>query len=123
MNNKIVEFAQKLHDEVPGFIGFSICEIKSGKCVFTKSAVASFDIEYVTLCNVDFVRAKLNTIKSAEIKDQVKNIIVNLKNQFHIIDITNDNQFFFYLAVDNKEANLAIVLTKLAKCKQIISDK
>lgn len=117
MANKIKEFATQLQNEIPGFIAFSICEIKSGKCVFSMSSDPEYDIEYITLCNVDFVRAKLNTVRAAKIADSVKNIIVNLENQFHIIDITSDNEFFFYIAVSNKEANLAIVMARLASCK------
>lgn len=118
MNNKIVEYAKQLQNEIPGFIAFSITEIKSGKCVFNISASKNFDIEFISLCNVDFVKAKLNTIAAGELGDNLKNIIVNLEHQFHIIDVTKDNQFFFYVAVNNQEANLAIVLTKIIQMQK-----
>ena len=121
MKDKINTYVAQLQQDIPGFIGFSICEIQSGHCVYATSNNENFNIELITACNVDFIRAKFNTLNTGEIDDHVKNIIVNLEHQIHVIDITADNAFFFYLAVSNKSANLAIILSKLAQCKKILN--
>ena len=122
MLDKIKAFGETLVVEIPGFIGFSVCEIKSGKCIFSKSMDVKFDMELITRCNVDFVKAKLNTKAVAGISGPINNIIVNLESQFHIIDLTKDNEFFFYLIADSTISNLAIVTSKLAKCKKMMSE-
>ena len=119
-NNRVSEFADQLENDIPGFIAFSICQIKTGKVIYSRTATSDFDIEMMTSSNVDFVKAKLNGLYASKVKDEIKNIIVNLQHQIHIIDITPDHEFFFYMAVASKKVNLAIVLSKFAKCKVLM---
>ena len=121
-NNKVQAFSDQLKDDLPGFIAFSVCQIKTGKCVFSVSVSNDFDIDFVTRANVDFVRAKLNVVNITKINDTVKSIVVHLEHQYHVIEITPDNSFFFYLAVDRDKTNIAIVLAKLKKFKKIMSE-
>lgn len=122
MLEKIKTFSQTLETEIPGFIGFSVCEIKSGKCVFYKTIDANFDMELISKYNVDFVKAKLNSKSMVGITDHINTIIVNMETQFHIMDLTKDNEFFFYIIADNRKTNLAIVSAKLASCKKMMSE-
>lgn len=123
MLDKIKAFSNTLETEIPGFIGFSVCEIRTGKCVFCKTSDPGFDMELITKLNVDFVKAKLNAKIVAGIPDNINNIIVNMDTQFHIIDLTKDYEFFFYIITDSTKSNLAIVTNKLSKCKRMISEK
>lgn len=121
MDDKITQFANKIKADIPGYIGFSITEIKSGKRVYSNSIDKKFDIDAISSYNVDVVRAKLNAIDTLEKKDSIKNIIINLEHQIHVIDITKDKEFFFYIAVDAELANLGLILAVIKKCKKELS--
>ncbi|MDI9308724.1 MAG: hypothetical protein QM535_00810 [Limnohabitans sp.] len=123
MLEKIKTFSQTLEIEIPGFIGFSVSEIKTGKCIFSKSVEPSLDMELISKYNVDFVKAKLNSKTVAGIPGQINSIIVIMDTQFHLLDLTKDNEFFFYIIADSKKSNLAIITAKLASCKKMMSEK
>ena len=121
MSSKIKQFCESLQNEIPGFVGFAIGEVRTGKCVFSQVANDDFDMAYRTVCNVDFIRAKINALRNTGTNEQIENIIVNLETQFHVFDLTPDNQFFFYIVVNKNKTNLAIVIKKLAKCKDLMN--
>ncbi len=49
--------------------------------------------------------------------------MITLTNQIHIIDVSENNEYFIYLAVDSSKANLGMTKALLNKCKKEISGK
>ena len=46
-----------------------------------------------------------------------------MTNQIHIIDVSDNNEYFIYLAVDSTKANLGMTKALLNKYKKEISGK
>jgi len=53
----------------------------------------------------------------------VDNIMITLTSQIHIIDVSDNGEYFIYLAVDSTKANLGMTKSILNKYKKEIAEK
>ncbi|MGR3791675.1 hypothetical protein ACUXZJ_12470 [Flavobacterium sp. TN-1] len=123
MSDFLKQFGEDLKNNVPGFIAVAISEIKSGISYFTLSTNPSFDPELASAFNLEVVKAKLNAINALGLKETIEDILINLKSQIHIIDVSENNEYFIYLAVDSTKANLGMTKALLNKYKKEIKGK
>ena len=124
MSDFLNQFGEDLQKNVPGFIAVSIAEIQSGMSYFSLSAVADFDPELASAFNLEVVKAKMNAISALGLKNQiVSDIMITLTSQIHIIDISDNNMYMIYLAVDSTKANLGMTKSILNKYKKEIASK
>ena len=123
MSDFLKIFGDDLKKNVPGFIAVAIAEIKSGISYFTLTADPNFDPELASAFNLEVVKAKLNAINALGLNDSIEDIMINLKTQIHIIDVSENNEYFIYLAVDSTKANLGMTKALLNKYKKDISKK
>ena len=123
MSDFLKQFGEDLKQNVPGFIAVAIAEIKSGISYFTLTADPNFDPELASAFKLEVVKAKLNAINALGLNDSIEDIMINLKNQIHIIDISENNEYFIYLAVDSSKANLGMTKALLNKYKKDITKK
>ena len=124
MSDFLSQFGEDLKNNVPGFIAVSIAEIKSGISYFSLSVQSDFDPEMASAFNLEVVKAKLNAIAALGLKGQgLDDILINLTSQIHIIDISENADYFIYLAVDGKKANLGMTKAILGKYKKEIASK
>ncbi|SFE09749.1 hypothetical protein [Flavobacterium phragmitis] len=122
MTDNLKKFGEDLKNNIPGFIALSVAEIKSGISYYSISDAKDFDPELASAFNLELVRAKVNAIQALELKEQnVDNILVTLTSQFHVIDISDDGEYFVYLAVDSDKANLGMTKSLLNKYKKDFS--
>ena len=60
------------------------------------------------------MRAKLKTMKSLALKDEIEDILISLGKQYHIIrPIASKPGLFLYVALDRARANLALARRKV----------
>ena len=123
MSDFLKIFGDDLKKNVPGFIAVAIAEIKSGISYFTLTADPNFDPELASAFNLEVIKAKLNAINALGLNDSIEDIMINLKTQIHIIDVSENNEYFIYLAVDSTKANLGMTKALLNKYKKDISKK
>ncbi|MFK7049503.1 MULTISPECIES: hypothetical protein [Flavobacterium] len=123
MSDFLQQFGEDLKNNVPGFIAVAIAEIKSGISYYTLSMNPNFDPELASAFNLEVVKAKLNAINALGLDEYIEDIMINLKSQIHIIDISENNEYFIYLAVDSKKANLGMTKALLNKYKKDITKK
>ncbi|MXO07041.1 hypothetical protein [Flavobacterium sp. HBTb2-11-1] len=124
MSDFLTQFGEDLKKNVPGFIAVSVAEIASGMSYYSQSVVADFDPELASAYNLEVVKAKMNAIKALGLKDQViDNIMITLSSQIHIIDVSDKQEYFIYLAVDSTKANLGMTKSILNKYKKEIVAK
>ncbi len=81
------------------------------------------DPELASAFNLEVVKAKFNAISALELNESIDDIMITLTNQIHIIDISENNEYFIYLAVDSSKANLGMTKALLNKYKKEISGK
>lgn len=124
MSDFLKQFGEDLEKNVPGFIAVSIAEIQSGMSYYSLSAVPDFDPELASAFNLEVVKAKMNAVSALGLKNQVvSDIMITLTSQIHIIDISDNNLYMIYLAVDSTKANLGMTKSILNKYKKEIASK
>ena len=124
MSDFLKQFGEDLEKNVPGFIAVSVAEIQSGMSYFSQSVVSDFDPELASAFNLEVVKAKMNAISALGLKNQiVSDIMITLSSQIHIIDISDNNLYMIYLAVDSTKANLGMTKSILNKYKKEIASK
>ena len=124
MSDFLKQFGEDLKKNVPGFIAVSVAEIKSGMSYYSQSVVSDFDPELASAFNLEVVKAKMNAIKALNMQGQsVDNIMITLTSQIHIIDVSDNGDYFIYLAVDSTKANLGMTKSILNKYKKEIEEK
>lgn len=123
MSDFLQQFGDEVKKNIPGYIAVAVTEIKSGISYFSDSAVASFDPELASAFNLEVVKAKLNAINALGLTQNIDDIMITLTNQIHIIDISENNEYFIYLAVDSNKANLGMTKALLNKFKKDITEK
>jgi hypothetical protein len=123
MSDFLQQFGDEVKQNIPGYIAVTVTEIKSGISYFSDSSVSSFDPELASAFNLEVVKAKLNAIKALGLDQNIDDIMITLSNQIHIIDISENNEYFIYLAVDSNKANLGMTKALLNKFKKEITEK
>ncbi len=124
MSDFLKQFGEDLQKNVPGFIAVSVAEIKSGMSFHSQSVAADFDPELASAYNLEVVKAKMNAIKALSLNGQeIDNIMITLTSQIHIIDVSDNGEYFIYLAVDSTKANLGMTKSILNKYKKEIEEK
>ena len=123
MSDFLKQFGEEVKKNIPGYIAVAVSEIKSGISYYSDSALQSFDPELASAFNLEVVKAKFNAISALELNESIDDIMITLTNQIHIIDISENNEYFIYLAVDSSKANLGMTKALLNKYKKEISGK
>ncbi|EMY3482603.1 hypothetical protein ABF174_000654 [Flavobacterium psychrophilum] len=121
MSDFLKQFGEELKKNVSGFIAVAVTEIKSGVSYYSLSVDKDFDPELAAAFNLEVVKAKLNAINALGLNQSIDDIMINLSSQIHIIDISENNEYFIYLAVDASKANLGMTKALLNKYKKEIS--
>lgn len=119
MKEIIDNFIQKCKNNIPGFKAVVITDIESGIPYESVSIAEDFDPNLAGALNLEVVKAKLAVKKALNIEDQlIKDIIITLTREIHIIDISDSATYFVYLAVDIDKANLGLTRTLLRKIRE-----
>ncbi|SPE78720.1 hypothetical protein FLACOL_02738 [Flavobacterium columnare] len=123
MSDFLKQFGEDLKSNVPGFVAVAVAEVKSGISYYSLTVESNFDPELASAYNLEVVKAKLNAIQALGLNETIEDIMINLKSQIHIIDISENNEYFIYLAVDSTKANLGMTKALLNKYKKEIKGK
>lgn len=123
MSEFLSQFGEELKKNVSGYIAVAVTEIKSGISYYSDSVLADFDPELAAAYNLEVVKAKLKAIEALNLNQSIDNIMITLTSQLHIVDVSDDNQYFIYLAVDSTKSNLGMTKALLNKYKNSLSGK
>jgi len=73
------------------------------------SAGSGLDLELAAAGNTEVVRAKVKTMTSLGLTDNIEDILITLGKQYHIIrPVRAKAGIFIYLVLDKARANLAL---------------
>lgn len=118
MPNFLERFSADVSANIPGYIAVTITEVSTGICYVSNSNRADFDPEIASAFNLEVVKAKQSAIKALGLTSQVEDILITLNDQIHIIDLSENGEYFIYLAVDSSKANLGMTRALLKKYKK-----
>ena len=100
---------------IDGANGAAIVDIDSGMALAT-GGTPGFDLNVAAAGNSNVVRAKLRTISDLELKDDIEDVLITLKSQYHLINVLKgegNSGLFIYLVLNRVTANLALARHKL----------
>lgn len=94
--------------EIDGAMHSALVDSASGM-ILGESGGGGFDMELAAAGNSQVVKAKLDTMKSLGLKEEIEDILITLDSQYHIIrPIVSQKGLFFYLVLSKSKANLAL---------------
>ena len=80
------------------------------------------DLELAAAGNTEVVRAKMKTMKSLGLNDNIEDILITLGKQYHILRPAEKiNGIFIYYVLDSGRANLALARRKIADVESKIT--
>ena len=112
-----LDVALKEAMEITGAIGVAIVDYDSGMMLGSAGGTAELDLEVAAAGNTEVVRAKMATMRSLGLNDQIEDILITLGTQYHLIRLVTSPKgtgLFFYLALLKNQANLAMARRQLA---------
>ena len=106
--------------ELAGYIGSCVVDSDTGM-VLAIDSQGRLDLELAAAGNTEVVRSKRRTIQTLNLKDEIEDILISLRNQYHIIRLLRINErIFIYVALDRKVANLALARMTIQKLEENI---
>ncbi len=108
--------AQSLDElmQIDGAAAAAVVDSNSGMVL--GKAGGGVDLDVAGAGNTEVVRAKLKTMKSLGLKDNIEDILITLGKQYHIIrPMTERAGVFIYLVLDKAKASLALARIKTAE--------
>ncbi|MCT4698413.1 hypothetical protein [Tenacibaculum haliotis] len=123
MQEILDKLVSNVKENISGYIGISVAEMASGESLISDSALDGFDPALACAYNVEIINAKRKAMKALGLDENLTDIHFNLETQIHIINISPSGDYFVYLAVDSKKANLALTRTLLNKYKQELNNE
>ena len=123
MQEILDKLVSNVKENISGYIGISVAEMASGESLISDSAVSNFDPALACAYNVEIINAKRKAMKTLGLEENLTDIQFNLDNQIHMVNISPSGDYFVYLAVDTKKANVALTRTLLNKYKQELNNE
>ena len=118
-----IETALKEAMTIDGAIGASVVDWDSGMSLGALGGGKYLDLDVAAAGNTEVVRAKMRTMESLRLDDNIEDILITLNKQYHLIRLLrsprSEQGLFLYLVLDRQKANLALARHNL---RQIESD-
>lgn len=108
--------AQSLEElmQIDGAMAAAVVDSNSGMVL--GKAGGGLDLDVAGAGNTEVVRAKLKTMKSLGLKDNIEDILITLGKHYHIIrPMAERTGVFVYLVLDKAKASLALARIKTAE--------
>ena len=103
--------------EIDGAIACTVVDATSG--MLLGQAGSGIDMNVAAAGNSEVVRAKLKTMKSLGLQDNIKDIMITLGKAYHLIKIHGN--LFIYVALNKGKANLALARHKIAEAESTLT--
>src|ERR1700729_2895722 len=118
-----IETALKEAMTIDGAVGASLVDWDSGMSLGVAGGGKYLDLDVAAAGNTEVIRAKMRTLESLRLDDNIEDILITLTKQYHLIRLLrnsrNEQGLFLYLVLDRTRANLALARHAL---KRIESD-
>ncbi|WMI66707.1 hypothetical protein RBH94_05965 [Aestuariibaculum sp. YM273] len=123
MSDFLNTFVNDLKSNLSGFVAVAVTEVQTGMSYVSNTLDPSFDPELASAYNLEVVKAKLNAIRALKLNEKIDDILITLNSQIHIINLSENGEYFVYLAVDSSKANLGMARATLRKYTADIAAK
>lgn len=89
---------------LPGVKGVMLADYNSGMVLGKEGG--GLDLDIAAAGNTQVVRAKLVTMQELNLDDEIEEILICLRREYHVLIPIPDKQLFFYVVL-NRDKNLA----------------
>ena len=107
-----IETALKEALSITGAVGAALVDYESGMALGTLGGGDWLDPDTAAAGNTEVVRSKLRVISALRLNDDIEDILITLRRQYHLIRLLqsgkHDSSLFLYLVLDRERANLAL---------------
>jgi hypothetical protein len=102
--------------QTEGALCAALVDYNSG--MLLESVGTGVDLEMAAAGNTEVVRAKMKTMKSLGLNDEIEDILISLGKQYHIIrPVEKHDGLFIYYVLDRARANLAMARRKVLEAE------
>jgi hypothetical protein len=120
-----IEAALKECMTIDGAIGASLVDWESGMSLGAIGGGKYLDLDVAAAGNTEVIRAKMRTMESLRLDDNIEDILITLAKQYHLIRLLrnsrNEQGLFLYVVLDRGKANLALARHNLKRIESDIS--
>ena len=120
-----IETALKEAMAIEGATGAALVDWNSGMALGTLGGSKHFDLDLAAAGNTEVVRAKMRTLETLRLNEQVEDILITLSTQYHVIRLLGktdgSHNLFLYLVLDRNKANLALARHHLKRIESDLS--
>lgn len=113
-----IDTALKGAMEIDGAVGAALVDYESGMALGLLGGGRDLDLEVAAAGNTEVIRAKMRTMASLGLGDEIEDILITLGRQYHLIRLLKtgrSSSLFLYLALDRTRANLAMARHELKR--------
>ncbi|MDX3661529.1 hypothetical protein PV646_29855 [Streptomyces sp. ID05-26A] len=108
-----IETALKEAMNITGAVGAALVDYDSGMSLGTIGGGDWLNLEVAAAGNTEVVRSKQRVISALKLNDEIEDILITLKRQYHLIRLLTpsargESKLFLYLVLDRERANLAL---------------
>lgn len=105
---------------IDGCVAAALVDANSG--LVLGKAGSGIDLDLAGAGNTEVVRAKMKTMKSLKLNENIEDILITLGTQYHIIrPMKNKEGLFLYVVLLKDRANLALARMKTADVEKDLS--
>ena len=112
-----IETALKEALAISGAVGAALVDYESGMALGTLGGGDWLDLDTAAAGNTEVVRSKLRVISALRLNDEIEDILITLRRQYHLIRLLqsgkHDSSLFLYVVLDRERANLALARHQL----------
>jgi hypothetical protein len=119
-----VDTALKEAMQIDGALGAALVDAESGMALGMSGGGKFLNLEVAAAGNTEVVRAKLRTMNSLGLNDEIEDILITLGRQYHLIRLLRNSTggaLFLYMALDRSRANLAMARMQLRTIESSLS--
>jgi hypothetical protein len=113
-----IETALKEAMTIDGALGVALVDWDSGMSLGTLGGGKYLDLDLAAAGNTEVVRAKMRTMESLRLNDEIEDILITLAKQYHLIrplKSEGGQSLFLYFVLDRQKANLALARHNLKR--------
>ena len=114
-----IETALKEAMTIDGALGVALVDWESGFSLGNLGGGKYLDLDLAAAGNTEVIRAKMRTMSSLRLNDQIEDILITLSKQYHVIRLLKSSEtgqgLFLYLVLDRAKSNLALARHALRK--------
>jgi hypothetical protein len=95
--------------DIDGAVGAAIVDYENGMTLGTAGGGRNLDMELAGAGNTEVIRSKKNIIHDLGIDEEMQDLLVSLKSQYHLIRMCkNHENVFIYLVINRDKGNLGL---------------